>query len=216
MDFYNEFTEANRSGKPITNEREINAAVIKLEKFSQLFEGKVSILRKFFECGWSADPDTNIKCKNLCRDLEIVRFIYDASSSSAIASGQFAYLLNSESVPFLTDADLDRVFSKNEHFFLMFCITCNFLVTMFVELYENKEVYFSQAALYETAKKFGTKFRERVDLCARKLNDSRLELQNIWTIKDQDNLFNMTKKNIERKALPGSNRNWEDKHYIIR
>ena len=217
MEFYNEFTEANRSGKPITNEREMNAAVIKLEKFSQRFERKVSCFRKFQESGWSADPETNQVNKKLCRDFEIVRYIYNDSSSSAIASGQFAYLLNSESEPFVTDEDLDQTMGgKHEHSFLMFCIALNFLVAMFVELYENKEVYFSQAALHEKAKGFGNKVRDRVELCERKLNDSRIELQNIWTTNDLHTRYNLSKINIQRKALPSSNSNWEDKQYIIR
>ena len=59
MEIFNEFTEAIGSKKSLANEKEVNAEVIKLEMFSQIFEGKVRSLRNFHESGWSADPETN-------------------------------------------------------------------------------------------------------------------------------------------------------------
>jgi hypothetical protein len=216
MEIFNEFTEAIGSNKSLANEKEVNAAVIKLEMFSQLFEGKVRSLRNFRESAWSADPETNNVNRKLCRQFQIVSCIYNDSSSSAIASGQFAYLLNSDSEPFVTDEDLDRTVGNSEHSMLMFCIAFNFLVAMFAELYNNKEIYFSQVALYERAQMFGLEIRNRVKVCERKLNDSRNELQNIWTINDLHNLFNSGKITIEWKDLLKSNFNWDDLLYIIR
>ena len=212
MDLYNEITVENRSGNQINTLREVNAAVIKLENYSQQFEGYVSSLRKFHESGRSADAETNSVNKHHCKNFDIVRNIYSCSSTI----GQIAYLLNSDNEPFLIDEDLDRTLrgrSGHEHFVLMFCIASNFLVAMYVELYDNQEVYFSQAALQDETRGLGIKIRNRVEECARKLHDSRKELQNIWPIQEMNDLYNLRKPIIERKDQQS---NWENKQYIIR